>query len=279
MINYREIDAENWSRLKHMARSPMYYQHCLAHPIQQTPAMLLGAAVHCIVLEGPGVFETRYAALPDFGDMRTTKGKLAKAEWETREAELTGETGDARIPLTSSQVAMCGAIKFAVNANPHAKELVADVKPEQHFLWTDSETGIKCKGQQDGIGDGFQLSLKTTRAESPEHFGREYFQRMYHGQTAYYVDGYNSATQQDLPEVMVVVQNLPPFDCWVLDVPAVAVDEGRDLYGKLLDRLKQCLQYDTPWPGAVPTRDALHIPPWAVHGENETDIDALDLEA
>lgn len=275
MIPYRDIDALNWSKLKAMARSPMYYQHCLANPISQTPAMLVGSATHCASLEGTGVLESRYVVLPDFGDQRYKENKIKKAEWLEREADRSELAGKPRAELTAGQMRLVTSMQEAIHANGQARELIADVKPEQHFLWTDVVTGIKCKGQQDGIGTECQVSLKTTKAETPEQFGREYFNRLYHGQTAYYVDGYNDATGVDLPEVVIAVQNMAPFDCWVLEIPDAAVDEGRQLCLKLMEQLKHCMDTNH-WPGAVPTRDALHIPSWAVHEENE--IADLGLE-
>lgn len=57
---YRQIDAINWSSLKHMAESPMLYRHMLDHGRDDTPALAFGRLVHTLVFE-PALFNSECA--------------------------------------------------------------------------------------------------------------------------------------------------------------------------------------------------------------------------
>ena len=58
-------------------RSPMHYQYRKEHPQgSQTPALLIGSAVHKMVLES-STFDEEFAVLDDAIDRRTKAGKEA----------------------------------------------------------------------------------------------------------------------------------------------------------------------------------------------------------
>jgi exodeoxyribonuclease VIII len=251
---YRAAPGVNWSALKHIGVSPLYYRH-MASQSFDSPAMLVGRAVHCAVLE-PEAFESRYVTQPDFGDLRTKAGKAMRDAFNPGGREV----------LTVAQRETVSDMATAVSQHDTANRLVRGLTHrELPVFWTDAATGLRCKGRLDGVGPGYILSLKTAREDTPEAFGRAYFQRLYHGQAAFYADGHGQA----LPEVTIVVQNHAPYDVWVLDTPDEAIDEGRRVYGDLLERLAACDGVYTA--GAVPERAVLPVPKY-VRLEESTDV-------
>ena len=77
-----------------IAKSPAHYQASLQMTRKQTPALQLGSAVHCAVLE-PEEFGKRYA-LAEF-DRRTKEGKAAYQEMLENGQEGLSEIGRAHV--------------------------------------------------------------------------------------------------------------------------------------------------------------------------------------
>jgi len=77
---YQAIQAVNFSSLKMMRESPLHYRHALTAIRAESPAMALGSAVHCAVLE-PGRFALEYSPEPVFGDCRLKENKATRDLW------------------------------------------------------------------------------------------------------------------------------------------------------------------------------------------------------
>jgi len=260
-VDYNEIKAVNWSTLKHIGVSPKYYRYRLENPEPETAAMRLGTAVHCAVLE-PNVFVNTYATAPEV-DRRTKAGKAAY------DAAVQAAVG--RTLLSASKCDTVTRIASAVHAHAPAAALLRDApEREQTITWTDARTGLACKGRVDAIGNDRMVSLKTTRAPTPEAFARAAIFHQYHGQAAFYIEG------TGLSEVVIVAQSVEPYDVWVLEWPQEIIDVGHDLCAELLDTLAHCRASDE-WPGAVPGTMTMPVPSWAMPREDD-DLAELGLE-
>ena len=146
---YRDSPGINWSTLKAMADSPLEYRHGLTHPREDSPAMLLGRAAHCAVLE-PDAYAARYVVRPDGIDGRTKAGKAAIEELAASGREV----------LTADQGALCSEIAAAVRAHPVASMVFDGVETEQTIAWTID--GRQCKGRIDALNRLWLADLKTT---------------------------------------------------------------------------------------------------------------------
>src|SRR5579859_2945844 len=72
-VDYQKIEAEHWSALKHMAKSPKQYRHARDHQSEDTIGRLKGRGTHTAVLE-PQRFLLDYALF---------RGKVRRGkEWE-----------------------------------------------------------------------------------------------------------------------------------------------------------------------------------------------------
>ena len=135
---------------------------------------------------------------------------------------------------------------------------------------------MDCKGRLDFVTQsGVLVDLKTTRDASPEGFGRECARYDYHGQAAFYRDGYAAATGQHLPYVLVAVEVNRPYVVQVYRLHDDVLALGREKYRNLLARLNVCRK-ESRWPGYGDAELDLMLPRWAVPREDE-DVTGLDL--
>jgi hypothetical protein len=159
-----------------------------------TPAMLLGSAIHCLVLEGREEFDNRYSVGP-CDDKRTKKWK----DWaETRHGAL----------LTASQGEVIEACREAISLHEAACNLLFTWPgdPEVSGTWNDDETGLLCKYRLDrNLRDRLTIAeLKTSRSALPEDVARAAVANGYHVRGAWYVDGFRQV-YGETPNAMVFV--------------------------------------------------------------------------
>ncbi len=139
---YRAMPEMNWSALKGYAKTPAHFKEAISNPMTQTPAMLVGSAVHCLVLEGVQAFDRQYIEAPEGIDRRTKEGKLAWAEFQ--------EKATGREILSADQYEQVALMWKSVMAHTTAgKLLVMCEQREITATWTDRLTGIECKARID----------------------------------------------------------------------------------------------------------------------------------
>lgn len=288
---YRKVDAVNWSTLKHILRSPLHYQHALAHPVAETPAMRVGSAVHCAVLE-PDTFPTRYVVigageLADIAPPRNTRdGKEAWAEYLAEHPEQPATVSSDeyqrlmlahRMPgrsfLDADTYARCLAMRDAVQGHAVARQYVTGRGLNEHTVeWQDAAIG-RCKGRLDRVSfePGAIVDLKTAREIDSSVFGRAAARLLYHAQVAWYQQGYEARTQERLPCVIIAVESEAPHDVAVIDVDEDSLEAGRDDVKRAVALLAEC-RASGQWPGRYPSRVALQLPSWVFPDEGADDI-------
>jgi len=265
---YAATDAVNWSTLKVLAQSPLHYRHALTAPREDTPALALGRALHTATLE-PDRFALEYAVRPDGIDRRTKEGK---AKWE---AFVAGNEG--RTILDGGDYARVLAMRDAVRSHPLVAPYLAAGAAEQTIRWTDPHAGIACKARLDWISESRHslLDLKSAACGEARRFGAAAARYGYHGQAAFYRDGYRHATGRVRPYLLVVVEKDAPHDVSVFNVEDDALYAGEEEYKRLLAILRDCRARDH-WPGRYQEEQTLRLPGW-VFPDEEAGADAADL--
>lgn len=263
-------DRVNWSSLKHMARSPAHYRQSKATPYEDTDAKLRGRIAHLAVLE-----PHRLSVETAVWDGGARRGK----DWEAfKSANLGKEL------VTASMFAECLAMSDAVRSDATARAYLGAGLAEVSMLWAHEVrsmgglTGYRfeCKGRMDFVSEaGAIVDLKTARDASPSGFGREAARLLYHGQAAFYVDGYKSATGRELPFKIIAVEAEPPYVVQVYALTDEQLGLGRELYRSLLDRLNLC-RVERRWGGYVDGETPLALPGWMAP-RDEDDVAELDL--
>lgn len=258
---YHALDAVGKSDLDLIARSPMHYRSTL-HCSPESPAMRIGSAVHCAVLE-PERFAREYMAAPSI-DRRTKAGKEQAAEIEMQAAQ----EGKRVLPIDEYE--MVADVAYVVRHHPRVSSMLSAGQPEVSALWKNDEFGVRCRARFDWITpEGWLLDLKTTQDASPSAFAKSCAAFRYHVQAAWYLDGYLAATS-DMPQgfIFIAVEKTPPYAVALYELDADAVDLGRALARRDLARYANAREFDS-WPGYPENVQSLSLPRWALNVEIE----------
>jgi hypothetical protein len=259
---YNAIDAVNWSTLVHLAKSAKLLAWRRDHERDESSALRVGSAIHCAILE-PDRFSRAYIARPYLGDGRTRAGRAARAQWEA-------ERDPDSVVLSADEYDLAVRCSEAARAHPAVRDMLRGGRAEEVVVWTDEETGLRCKGRLDYLAPTYLLDLKSTSAETVTAFAREVAGRLYHGQLAFYLDGAIASKRLDplASRVLVVgIQTVEPYDVIPARLGSEWIERGRSLYRSLLRRYADC-QAAGWWPGLAPGVVDLWVPPWAAGGED-----------
>lgn len=269
-------DSVNWSSLKHMATSPKHYRWALTHPTEDTEALLLGRLVHCMVYERERVFE-RYITQPNYHRGMNDETAIAKGYAGGKQAAARWDADNkGRDVVPQEMWTRAQDMSTALAGDPITAPMIQGGYAEQLVTWTDSATGIECRGRIDHL-NGRLSDLKTTR--DLVRFASQAMRLSYHGQIAFYADGLaaNGIALSE-PPAWVVVENEQPHDAVVLAIGDETIAAGRRLYQTCLDRLAECRATDC-WPGVSGGMMSRFVPPaWAVEAEPELTMAGVPIE-
>lgn len=250
---YASIRAVNWSTLREVRRSPKHYRHRLEHPIEDTPRLALGRAVHTAVLE-PALFADGYAVY--------TGARRAGKDWEAFQVANEGKT-----ILKAEEYENVIAMRDAVLAHPAAMRHLTGGAAEQTLCWTDRDTGIECKARPDYLGACI-VDLKSTKDASPREFGRTAARFGYHCQLTFYRRGARAVLGRELEPILIAVEAEAPHDVAVYRIDADTLLAADDEISALLERVAECRR-DDHWPGATDDVQDLELPGWALATDDD----------
>ena len=254
--SYAALPALNWSKLKHLARTPAHFKHILDNPPVTTAACTIGRALHTVVLEGPETFAAQYAVAPQC-DRRTKAGKETWAAFQDQAA--------GRDVLTDDQHESVAGMAAAVLAHPKARKLIERcAQREVVATWQDADTGLDCKSRIDAWADqdGLVLDLKTCQDAGPDMFRRTAWNYQFHGQASFYLDGLRAAGGSADSFLFVAVENSAPYAVAVYLADDDFLQAGRQLVRQCLEKYAECMSTNT-WPGYGDAIQALSLPHWA----------------
>lgn len=259
---YDAIDAVNYSTLKFLRVSPKHYRHAVDTPASDTATFQFGRAVHTAILE-PDRFPLDFAVWT--GDRRAGK------DWEAFKAANAGRT---IVKADEYEVAI--AMRNAVRSHPAAAPLLAQGWPEKSVVWTDPDTGIKCKARLDWLC-GSVVDVKTAADIDPARFGATVARYGYHIQAAFYRAGVAYGLGLvDMPFHIIAVEKTAPYDVVVYQLDDAALYAGEEEVRGLLATLKSCRERNE-WPGRSSSETMLSLPGWAFTTPNDDDADGLGL--
>lgn len=236
MTYHTDISRISKSGLDLINRAPAHYYerylNPLATPQKETPALIIGSAVHCAVLE-PEEFGKRYAVGPRV-DKRT---KAGKEEWEQFLQSSAG-----LICIDSETATLCERIMESVRKFPAANYLLKEGKAEEPIYWTDEAIGVDCKARPDWLtSDNIIVDIKTTEDASPRGFAHSVKKYRYDVQAAFYSDGLEATSKRACEGFFfIAVEKTPPFLCAVYYIGNDFIEEARQKYQKNLLTYKLC---------------------------------------
>ena len=265
----------NWSTLKYIATSPRLLHWRVDHPRPETPALRIGRAIHCLILEA-GEFEKRWIcagpceAVKKKGDVCGSGGSLyLEGSWYCRikshAPEGAGDPPEGIEVVTPEELDLVKVCAESLRGHKVASEILSNGDAEQEMEWEDPETGIACRGRVDYLKANAIVDLKSTRQETVRAFTMDVARNLYHGQLAWYHDGAIKAgrlpADAELPYI-IAVSTAEPYDVAPFQLSKYTYQAGQILYRDLLLKYKQC-QASEWYPGIAPDLLELEVPPWA----------------
>lgn len=259
--SYDEIEAANFSTIKHLVRSPAHYRHALTALGKDTDPRQRGRAVSMALFESDR-FNKECVIWK--GKVRSGK-KWDKFSWENCDKEI----------LTTGMHAKATGIAAAVRNCEMARPFLTGGRGEQTIVWTHRSPplgatpgyDIKCKGRVDYLTPEWCIDLKNTDAE-PDAFSRSCANYLAHVQAAFYLDGLFAATGVQRRYALIAVEPEPPHVVQVYVVEPEELELGRGVYRGWLDTLNHCRTTDS-WPGYATAPIALRLPKWMLPKETE----------
>jgi len=274
------------SGLDYIHQSPAHYYAAYLDPNRirekQTPALIMGSAVHMAVFE-PEDFTKKFAVLDDSEICAQIGGKSPKQTNRYKEwLSDFGSTNRGKTFLSTDDFATCLKIRDAVFNHRAANLLLDSGVAEQRVDWSwqgDDENfnpiQVHCKSKMDwqstgGAASGFIVDLKTTEDAGKSGFGKSVWNYRYHVQAAFYLDAYRYQYGQDARGfIFIAVEKKPPFAVALYYATPEMIDIGRREYERDLRIYHRCL-LTNEWPAYGDGIEPIELPAWAYKQANNS---------
>ena len=271
---YRSWRAVNAGTICRGRRSMAHLRHWLRTPPKPaTDSMRKGSLIHAAKLEPLALLE-RYVVMPAFEDQvrkpdgsEYTAPKLSKA-YKELVAEFTAANSHREVVSQQWYDDMLGMLEAIRRHGRASHYLGGDGPTELSVVWTDPDTGIKCKARYDKIDHDHKAlpDLKTTA--DAQRFEQTIARFSYHIRGAFYEDGWKAVTGDDYTYCLVAVETEAPYGIRAAPLGNTASAVGRQIYK---ETLRQCAQAKATneWPSYLNPLE-WSLPSWALpEGENE----------
>jgi len=245
-------------------RGPEYFEGAFLAdpqpwPVTSTKPQTVGQVFHTMALEGSQLNEVA-TVVPD--DVLTSNGQRRGKKYD---AWLDGVHTPYTITAAEEQ-----AVKQMVDAvyrSPAAANLLGlnVIGTETTIFYDHKPSGLKLRARPDLLvgdrGRVIVVDLKSSRAPRPRDWPREVAKWGYHRQAAFYCDAVEALGYDVDCFRFVTVDNEPPYECLVYELPPEDVEQGRSENARLLDELASRLRNDD-WRTADGVLQ-LGLPAWA----------------
>jgi len=254
-FDYRREPGENQSSLKKILESPAHYKAAKKNKIIPTPAMEMGTALHCRVLDGATAFEKQYVKKPDGLSLATKEGKAWKAELGRKKVLAEGGKDD---PWGSVQ-GMTEALGQLAYFDSTQKDYIKYNEVSIYWEWE----GVECKARLDRVDveRGLVLDLKTTDTIEPELFTKKVIGLGYDFQAAFYAEAAKVVYGKDFEFVFAAIERKAPYTVDLFQVDEDMMAEGRAKCIAALRLVKTC-NATGEWPNRPPMIRRLSYPSW-----------------
>jgi len=271
---YKKIDAQNGSDLKHFMRSPSHYREHKLNPKPPTSAMAFGSLVHTMVLESELAHEQYFCMdeseiLPlcvktDGTDTENPRNTKVYKSWKKR---LFADN-NGKILVTQDDWNAAVHIRKAIQAHPKASALLAqNGQAEMSMQWT-HPTGVFMKGRTDyTIHDyhadyGLVVDLKITTDARPSAFSRDIWKYRYDISMANYCEGLEIITGKPYRAKFIVVESEAPYIAMLYDLDNDVLEYAKSEIDRQCRKFLQC-QNTGVWGGYEGNIDVIGLPPYA----------------
>lgn len=254
-FDYRREEGVNQSSLKAILKSPAHYQAALKNRLIPTPAMEMGTALHCLLLDGKEAFDAQYVRKPDGIKLSTTEGRQWKESIGRKKVLSTGGKDDP----WGSVLGMAAELGKLAWFDYEQKDYIKN--NEVSIYWEDH--GVKCKGRLDRVllEQGILLDLKSTDTVDSELFQKKVVGLGYDFQAAYYTRAAEKAYDRPFRFIFAAVERKAPFTVDLFEVSPDMMAEGMFKVDKALALYAEC-ESSGEWPNREPRVYDLDYPNW-----------------
>lgn len=202
-----------------------------------TPAMRLGRAIHCMVLE-PDIFAQSYTCGGSPINPKTQKPYGIDSdkykEWESKQ----------KLPVISSEEhrRLIG-MSEAVGAHTLARTIRDKPRKTELSIFWERDDGTKCKARIDCVQDGVIWDLKSTSNAGYRAFERSIADYRYHIQAAWFLEGAGRAGLVDPASskfLWLAVESTPPYALAVYQAAPDLLQAGWDAAERAVELFKTC---------------------------------------
>ncbi len=225
------------SDLDLLARSPLHLKMKNELKSKPTDALILGSAVHKLVLERED-FLNEFKIAPG-ADKRTKEGKVIHEEFFKKLGEKT--------PINWDSIKTAIKIAASVNSMRETAVFLRDGLAEQSYFSQIEGVAVKCRPDFFNENLGLCIDLKTTSDASADGFARSVASFNYHVQAAFYSDILRSLGKTVNNFLFIAVETKKPFMVGFYTLDEAAIEQGRKTYLALLERYKLCLVRGEWW--------------------------------
>lgn len=260
---YRNHPALNWSLLKELQKSPAHFQYRRQVPLDDSPALRIGRALHCSVLQ-PEQWHSEYILRPKFAG---TGAVAARKQWEEQHCEMT--------QLSDDEMQTVIGMSDAISSQQTVSILLEDCNFREHALFAthispSSESTVEIKGKIDAYSKALKclVDVKTCQDASREACSRLIFNYGYHCQLAFYK---MLAEANGLPVescVLIFVEKSAPHGVAAYYLSETALAAGQETAENLLDRYITCSGRNQ-WPGYPDVISEISLPRWAANNNQQ----------
>jgi len=250
---YRKQRALNFSYLKEWVKAPSKAEE----GVEDTTAMLIGRAVHVLVLEGLA----RFLKLFEVIEVGSRNAKAYK--------ELAAQSQKGI--LLQSEWEMIQGIREAIRSHTMARSLLMHGHRECSAYWSEQFgedwLGMKCRIDSLQPNRKLIVDLKTTTDASPDQFPREIAKYGYARQMAFYQRGMHQITGDWFAPILVAVEKKAPHLIGIYSLDSDSMQLCRDWLQDKLEkyhswmktpRSKRTMGYD-------PRIFEVRLPQWAFY--------------
>lgn len=236
----------------------------------QTAASTLGSLTHTAILE-PDLLETLYVPEPKpcSATFTTASGAPAINPRATKafkeavaELEATGKTVVGFDAWTAAL-----EMRDAVYRHTAAAALLKNPGPvELSGIWTDPETGVRCKIRPDKLVPdiGANVNVKTSQNPNRDPWSVDLYRYGYYRDFAFYERGLRTLGFDHQRAIALVIETTGPLEdrVCVHELDEGTMDAGHQLVEKYLYEIARC-ESSGIWPGHPQDIRSISLPPWA----------------
>jgi hypothetical protein len=278
---YHAWDALSNSMIGHLRRSPAHLRAYLLSPSPETPALRLGRALHCAILE-PERFAIDYTVASPCVEFKKSDGlhctnagiTLHDDGWRCgQHNKKAGPADESKLALSEGDHETCLGVLASIRQHPAAGAMFeSEGRVELSVVWKDDETGILCKARFDkhapDISTGLLIDPKSTTDASNHAFEKSVRTYGYHIQGAHYLTGAQAVGLQAHHFANVAFEKDAPFAVAVYRIHDTAIQIGEMLRRPLIRLYAQCRDRNE-WPAYPGEVQDIYVPDFALQSTED----------